>query len=150
MCPQPRAAANRTLAPALSTVSKRTTRLGSRQLPRERFRVAEEIRSIQQRAAEHDGRIVTLGPLVLFSTQSGDAWILDPADQLAARLAQDGEPLPIHIEESDTNYAIGWQGQFRINSDTFIYEDNPSRRQRSILGYPTRLLLRMIAKVERQ
>ena len=133
-----------------TTVSKRTTPLRSQQLPRERFRLAEEIRRIQHRAVEHDGRIVTLGPLVLFSTESGDAWILDPADQLAARLAKDGDPLPVHIEESDINYAIGWQGQFRINSDTFIYEDNESRSRRSILGYPTRLLLRMIAKVERQ
>jgi len=133
-----------------STVSRRTTRVGSQRLPRERFRLAEEIRYIQQRAAEREGRIVTLGPLVLFSTQTGDAWILDPADQLATRLAQDGEPLAIDIEESDTNYAIGWQGQFRIDSDTFIYEDNQSHSRRSILGYPTRLLLRMIAKLERQ
>ncbi len=131
-------------------VSKQTTRVGSQRLPRQRFRLADEIRRIQHRAAQQEGRIVTLGPLVLFSTQTGDAWILDPADQLATRLAQDGEALPIHIEESDTNYAIGWQGQFRIDSDTFIYEDNESRSQRSILGYPTRLLLRMIAKIERQ
>lgn len=119
-------------------------------LPRERFRLTEEIRSIQQRAAEHDGRIVTLGPLVLFSTQTGDAWILDPADQLAARLAYNGDPLPIHIEESDTNYSIGWQGRYRIDADAFIYQDNDSRGLRSIMGYPIPLLLRMIAKVQRQ
>ena len=119
-------------------------------LPRERFRLAEEIRSIQQRAAEHDGRIVTLGPLVLFSTQTGDAWILDPADQLAARLASNGDPLPIHVAESDTNYSIGWQGHYRIDADAFIYQDNDSRGLRSIVGYPIQSLLRMIAKVERQ
>ena len=61
-------------------------------LPRERLRLAKEIRSIQHRAAEHDGRIVSIGPLVLFSTKTGDAWILDPADQLAARLAYNGDP----------------------------------------------------------
>jgi hypothetical protein len=35
---------------------------------------------------------VTVGPLVLFSTETGDAWLLDPADHLAARLARDGVP----------------------------------------------------------
>ena len=40
--------------------------------------------------------------LVLFSTETGDAWLLDPADRLAARLARDGESEPIHIEETDT------------------------------------------------
>jgi hypothetical protein len=51
------------------------------------FRLAKEIKYIQHRAAEHDGRIVTIGPLVFFSTETGDAWMLEPADQLAARLA---------------------------------------------------------------
>jgi hypothetical protein len=133
-------------------VSQRKTRRGSvrQQLPRERFRLAEEIRSIQQRAAERDGRIVSIGPLVLFSTQTGDAWILDPADQLAARLAYDGDPLAIYIEETNTNYSIGWQGRYRIEADAFVYEENESQRLRSITGYPIQLLLRMIAQVERQ
>jgi hypothetical protein len=55
------------------------------------FRLADEVRYIQRRAADHDGRIVTIGRLVLFSTETGDAWLLDPADRLAARLARDGE-----------------------------------------------------------
>ena len=70
-------------------------------LPRESFHLAEEIRSIQHRAAEHDGRMVSIGGLVLFSTKTGDAWILDPADQLAARLAYDGDPVPVYIEETN-------------------------------------------------
>jgi hypothetical protein len=35
---------------------------------------------------------VTVGPLALFSTDTGDAWLLDPEDHLAARLARDGDP----------------------------------------------------------
>ncbi len=77
------------------------------------FRLADEVRYIQRRAADHDGRIVTVGQLVLFSTETGDAWLLDPADRLAARLARDGESEPIHIEETDTTFAIGWKGRYR-------------------------------------
>jgi hypothetical protein len=72
-------------------------------LQRDDFRLTEEVRSIQHRAAEREGRIVSIGPLVLFSTQTGDAWILDPADQLAARLARDGDPLVLYVEETDTS-----------------------------------------------
>ena len=68
------------------------------------FRLAKEIKYIQRRAAEHGGRFVTIGPLALFSTETGDAWILDPSDQLAARLARDGDPEPIDFEETDTNF----------------------------------------------
>ena len=58
------------------------------------FRLTDEVRYILRPAAEHDGRVVTIGPLVLFSTETGDAWLLDPSDQLAARLARDGDPEP--------------------------------------------------------
>ena len=44
--------------------------------------------------------MVTIGQLVLFSTQTGDAWLFDLTDRLAARLAQDGESEPLHIEET--------------------------------------------------
>ena len=119
-------------------------------LPRERLRVAEEIRSIQHRAAEHDGRIVSIGRLVLFSTKTGDAWILDPADQLAARLAYNGDPLPVYINETNTDYAIGWQGRYCIDAEAFIYEDNESRRLTAIRGYPIQALLRVIGEADRQ
>jgi hypothetical protein len=50
--------------------------------------------------------VISIGQLILFSTKTGDAWLLDPSDQLAARLARDGDPEPIHIEETDTTFAI--------------------------------------------
>jgi len=59
------------------------------------FHLADEVRYIQRRAAEHDERIVSVGQLVLFSTETGDAWLLDALDHLAARVARDGDPEPI-------------------------------------------------------
>jgi hypothetical protein len=100
------------------------------------FRLADEVRYIQRRAADHDGRIVTLGQLILSSTKTGDAWLLDPADRLAARLARDGESEPIHIEETDTTFAIGWKGHYRIEGPAFVYSDHDSGRVTTILGYP--------------
>jgi len=107
------------------------------------FSLAAEIDYIQRRAAEHDGRLVTVGPLILFSTDTGDAWLLDPADHLAACLARDGDPEPIYFEETDTTFAIGWKGSYRIESDAFIYIDTDSSRIVTILGYPTRRLARL-------
>ena len=107
------------------------------------FRLADEVRYIQRRAADHDGRIVTLGQLVLFSTETGDAWLLDPSEQLAAQLAHDGDPEPIHIEETDTTFAIGWKGHYRIEGAAFIYVDRDSGRVTTILGYPTDKLIQI-------
>jgi hypothetical protein len=101
------------------------------------FRLGDEVRYIQRRAADYDSRIVTIGQLILFSTKTGDAWLLGPADQLAARLARAGESEPIHIEETDTTFAIGWKGRYRIDGPAFVYSDHDTGRVVTILGYPT-------------
>src|SRR5258708_6658063 len=69
-----------------------TVRRSSAQGRNKGWRVSIFVSPIQRRAAEHDGRFVTIGQLVFFSTETGDAWMLDPTDRLAARLARDGDP----------------------------------------------------------
>ena len=107
------------------------------------FRLAEEIGYIQGRAAERDGRLVTVGPLVLFSTATGDAWLLDPSDHLAARIARDGDPEELYFEETDTRFAIGWKGNYQIDGDAFVFIDRDNARVTTILGYPTRRLAQL-------
>lgn len=111
------------------------------------MRLAEEVRYIQRRAAQHDGRIVTLGQLLLFSTETGDAWLLDPSDQLATPVARDGEVLSVHIEETDTSFAIGWTGAYQIDGAAFVYWDKDSGNVRTILGYPTQRIIHEISNI---
>jgi hypothetical protein len=99
--------------------------LGKRMVDGKSFRLAGEVRYIQRRAADY---------------KTGDAWLLDPSDQLAARLARDGDPEPIHIEETDTTFAIGWKGHYRIEGAAFVYVDRDTGRTTTILGYPTHQL----------
>ena len=104
------------------------------------FRLADEVRYVQRCAARHHGRIVTLGQLILFATETGDAWLLDKEDGLAAALARDGDPEPVHIEETDANFTIEWKGYYRIEGAAFIFVDRNTRGTRTILGYPTQKL----------
>jgi len=107
-----------------------------------KWRLADEIQYIQRRAAEYDSRIVTIGPLLLFSTQTGDAWVLDPVDHLAMPVARDGQPLPVQMVETSAKFVIGWAGQYRIDGEAFVYAENKSGTIRAILGYPTRLIVK--------
>ena len=111
--------------------------LGQRIVEGGRVRLADEVRYIQHRAAEHDGRIITIGQLVLFSTETGDAWLLDRTDLLAARLARNGEAELIQIAETAATFAIEWKGSYRINGPAFVYSDRDTGRVITILGYPT-------------
>jgi hypothetical protein len=110
---------------------------GKQGLAGKQLRLAQEIKSIQRRAAAYDARFVTVGPRVFFSTETGDAWMLDPSDQLAARLARDGDPEPIEFQETDTDFAIGWKGNYHIEGRVFIYADREAARIITILGHPT-------------
>ena len=100
------------------------------------FRLADEVRYIQRRAGNHDGRIVVIGQLVLFSTDTGDAWLLDRSDQLATRLARNGETEPVRIEETDSAFTIDWKGSYRLDGPAFVYSDRETDRVVTILGYP--------------
>jgi hypothetical protein len=93
------------------------------------FRLVEEVRYIQRRAADHHGRIITIGQLILFSTETGDAWLLDPTDRLAAPLARDGDPEPIHIEKTDATFAIECKGHYRIEGAAFVPEPSSHTRR---------------------
>ena len=111
------------------------------------FRLADEVRSIQRRAANHDGRIITIGQLALFSTDTGDAWLLDRSDQLAAPLARNGDLETVHIEETDTAFSIGWKGSYRLDGPAFVYSDRETGR---VLMPPLISLKRCIEKKNKE
>jgi hypothetical protein len=135
----------------LTARQQRTTQvkqgLDLRWLDTHEFHLADEVRYMQRRAADRSGRIVTIGPLLLFSTESGDAWILDPADRLASLIAKDGVSTPVHIEETDSGFAVGWQGGYEISGAAFVFADRESGRVTTILGYPTQRIVDRIAGV---
>ena len=121
-------------------------RRGQQLIAGEDFNLADEVTYIQQRAANRVGRIVTIGPVLLFSTETGDAWLLDPADQLAAPIARDGAPQPVSIEDTKNTFAIAWTGTYAILDDAFIFHDAVSGRVTTFIGYPTRQLNQQASK----
>jgi hypothetical protein len=54
--------------------------------------------------------------------------------------------LPVHIEDSDTNFAVGWKGNYRIEGERFIYRDKDSGNTRTIFGYPTERIAQPISQ----
>jgi len=118
---------------------------GKRQVPGKDLRLADEVRYIQRRATQSDCRIVRIGPLLLFSTETGDAWMLDPADHLATPIARQGTALSVHIEDADRNFAVEWTGNYQIDGDLFLYREKVSGNTRTIFGYPTARIAQQIS-----
>jgi cell division topological specificity factor MinE len=119
-----------------------THRANQRMVDGKNFWIVDEVRYILRRAAEHDARIIKVGQIILFSTETGDAWLLDPSDQLAARIARNGDPEPFHIEENETTFTIDWKGRYRIEGPAFVYMERETIA--TIRGYPTHKLIQLI------
>jgi hypothetical protein len=107
-----------------------------RLLGREEANVTREANNIIRLAQANEAHVATLGALLFFSTQTGDAWMLDPGDGLAPCLAWDGETQPFKITETSTQFGIEWTATYRIDGDIFIIAEQ-SGRSRTILGCPT-------------
>lgn len=105
---------------------------GQRWVDAKTFHLTDEVRHMQRRAAERRGPIVTIGPLLLFSTDSGDAWILDPADHLSTRIAEEGVPRPVQINETEPSFVVGWQGTYEILGTAFVFSHLESGRVTTI------------------
>ena len=114
-----------------------------RRQSRKEVSIKGEIDYIVRCAARHDACVVSLSPLIFFSTESGDAWVLDPEDNLALCLARDGDPHPVHVKETERNYSIEWNARYQIEDEFFTVAER-SGRVRTIMGYPTQAILRMI------
>jgi hypothetical protein len=102
--------------------------------------VLREVDYIVSRAAQLESRVITLGQLLFFSTDTGDAWMLDPEDHLALCLSKAGSRVAVQIVETPTRYAIEWTASYRLEDDAFVVVDGSGVRV--IHGYPVRELMR--------
>lgn len=124
---------------------KKSTKVKSRRvqvLDRSWVSIRSEADYIVMRAQSNDSRVVGLNQLILFSTSTADAWMLDPEDGLALCLAQDGERQQYTIVESDTNFSIEWNAQYRIEGGAFVVCDRFGLT-RTILGYPVDEIMKL-------
>ncbi len=118
-------------------MSKRKKRV----LSRRQISMTGEADYIVGKAQERDARVVTLGSIIFFSTDTGDAWTLDPEDGLALCLARDGARQGYMILETESSFQIEWNAQYEIQDDRFTVATGEGR-VRTIIGYPTEEIVR--------
>jgi hypothetical protein len=120
-----------------------------RLLPREEVSINREADYIIKKAQDYDSRVVGLGGLVFFSTQTGDAWLLDPADSLALCLARDGDRQNFSILETPTSFQVTWEAQYHIDDGEAFTITTKDGNVRTIFGYPTKDIEKIISKPDR-
>lgn len=107
--------------------------------------IQREMNHIVERALASQATCVTLGPLVFFSTETRDAWMLDAEDGFALCLALGGDPEPVKILETETQTGVPWNREFSIDEEVFITSDHRGR-QESFHGYPIRSIIQALER----
>ena len=121
----------------------KSPRPSKRRVSQGKVNITKEANYIIRCAQNGDSRAVAMGQFVFFSTATGDAWLLEPGEQLAMELARNGEKQAFTILETPHTVAIQWQLGYQIQ-DRFFTVTSESGRVRTIPGYPLDEIQEMI------
>jgi hypothetical protein len=124
---------------------KRAGREGMRSR-RSKPEIGHEVAGIIASAQSGVVRVVGLGPLILFSTDTGDAWLLDWQDERALCLARGGVAQDVNITETESQFAIEWTSDYRISDDVITFQHD-SGRVVSVQGYPTQVITETVRRL---
>ena len=127
-------------------VKSKAYRPKKKKLNRNQISIIGEANYIINRAQNYDSRVVSLGSFIFFSTETGDAWLLDCKEGVALCLAKDGEKQPFRIVETPDKFTIEWNATYQIEGDKFFVISN-SGQARTIIGYPTEEILNAIQRI---
>lgn len=94
--------------------------------------------------------LVRLKTCILFSSEDGDAWLLDAEDHRALCLLWRGERQPAKIVEDAKTFYVEYDGVFEIVGMCFrVASDNRNIGQRTIMGYPLHDIAEFVDTVRR-
>ncbi|AXW24570.1 hypothetical protein [Ralstonia solanacearum] len=87
------------------------------------------------------------GPLILFSTTDGDAWLLEPNEEVCICLAWHGTKGEFGVNDAGQHLLIDWDGSYELCGNFFcVNMDNEEIGVRMIGGYPIEELRQAINK----
>ncbi|MBS3910456.1 MAG: hypothetical protein KGZ70_01220 [Hydrogenophaga sp.] len=94
--------------------------------------------------------ITSEGPLILFSTGIGDAWLIDPDDNSAACLRWHAESRPRPFREFDDGIEIDWDGHMELNGQfvNFSCPAVPEIGTRAVGGYPVEGIRKLMLRAQ--
>lgn len=81
-----------------------------------RVTLTDSVAAMQEKAVLKQQSFRELGVFFLFSTNKGDAWLLEMTDSDCIQIARDGQRLENEINETPETIEVNWTYQFAIKS----------------------------------
>ena len=106
-----------------------------------------EVEKIQESASAKKAAMLALGVFVLFSTTSGDAWLLEVTDMDAIQVARGGEELEVQIEENPETIEINWTHKFAAKNKKFTLTSYKDKSEEVRDDYPGHTIFSTVKKI---
>ncbi len=112
--------------------------------------LVHEIELIQKAAVEGKQKIKELGVFILFSTEEGDAWLLEITDSDGVQLVRGGLVLDVPIDESRETIEINWSHTFSLPNRAFEITSYADRSVQILADYPTREIHASMKRIKKK
>jgi hypothetical protein len=107
--------------------------------------LSAEISKLQQKAADKTAVMWTKGVFVFFSTEEGDAWVLEASGNDALQVAEAGQLIKVDVAQTDDAIEVTWSHQFAIRKD-FTVSAYADQRRSVYTGYPAARIRALLSK----
>ncbi len=87
----------------------------------------------------------TRGVFVFFSTEAGDAWLLEASGMDALQIAAAGRQIEVDVTQTDDAIEVTWSHQFTIRKD-FTVADYADQRRTVFADYPAARIRALLSR----
>jgi hypothetical protein len=119
-------------------------------LNRQQVSLAAEVDKVQQAAALRQDSCRELGVFILFSTQDGDAWVLETTERDAFQAAASGQPLPPPVHENREVIEVDWSHRFALCGRSLFLTDHESGVETELRRAPTMQISTALRRIKKQ
>ncbi len=109
--------------------------------------VNREVAKIQEMAVAKKAAVFSLGVFIFFSTEDGDAWLLEVTDMDAIQVAAGGDKIEVEILENPETIEINWTYKFRIKNKKFVLTSYKDESEEIKEDYPAHSVISTMKKI---
>ena len=115
-----------------------------------RLTLMGNVEKIQSAAVEKKQHIIEIGVFILFSTSTGDSWLLELTDSDCIQLADKGKIIEASINESPEVIEVDWSHTFSITNKQFEIVGHKDKRKQVLAQYPTMEIAAAIKRIKKK
>lgn len=107
--------------------------------------LSAEIAKLRDKVREKSAVMWTRGVFVFFSTEEGDAWVLEASGGDALQVAEAGQPIEVEVAQTEDAIEVTWSHQFTIRKD-FTVSAYADQRRSVYTSYPAARIRTLLSK----